>query len=101
MKTKITPLPDWCLTNLQPAFYDTESGSVLSLLSKIYGKINEVVAVTNEAYAYMDTHLDETINDLFEKGLEDGTFHSEFTLTYDGETETITLLDTLTANEES
>lgn len=100
MKPKIEPLPHWVLTDLQPAFYDTESVTVLELLSKIYGKINEVVAMTNEATSYMYTNLDETITTLFQTELEKGTFVSEFTVDYDPETETITLENTLANSEE-
>lgn len=107
MKTRVTPLPHWVLTDLQPAFYDTESGSVLSLLAKIYGKINEVIDEVNfqdreiaDAIGYMKTNLTATVQELFEEGLEAGTFHSEFSLTYDENTETITILDVLSGTED-
>jgi hypothetical protein len=100
MKTKIAPLPHWVLTDLQPAFYDTEAVTVLELLSKIYGKMNEVVDMTNEATIYMKDNLDKTVTELFEAGLESGTFYSEFDLDYDPETETITLTNVLRSAEE-
>lgn len=100
MKPKITPLPHWVLTDLQPAFYDTEAVTVLDLLSKIYGKVNEVVENTNEAITYMETNLNKTVTDLFEEGLEEGTFYSEFNVDYDPTTETITLTNVLSSSEE-
>lgn len=101
----IKPLPHWVLTDLQPAFYDSEAGSVLSLLSKIYGKIEEVVTTVNlqsdkiaEAVEYMQTNLEETVTKLYEDSLEEGTITSEFTITYDSETETLNIVDTLVSN---
>jgi hypothetical protein len=102
MKPRIEPLPDWVLTNVQPAFYDTESVTVLSLLSKIYGKINELISSYNEyteetdakideAIAYMKTNLTETVSTLFEEALDNGDITASLTTTYDSTTESLTL----------
>lgn len=117
MKPRIAPLPHWVLTDLQPAFYDTEAGSVLELLSKIYGKIEELINDYNlfanevnshldaqdkeiaDSVQYMKDNLTDTVNELFEQGLEDGTFTSTFNITYDSETETLTINNELTSVE--
>lgn len=102
MNPRIEPLPDWVLTNTQPAFYDTESVTVLSLLSKIYGKINEVInsyneyteetdAKIDEAIAYMKTNLTETVSALFEKALDDGDITASLISNYDTTNESLTL----------
>lgn len=102
----IKPLPHWVLTENNFAFYDTEAVTVLELLSKIYGKIDEVVSVVNlqdseieDAIKYMKTNLVSTINTLFEEGLEAGTFTASVTITYNAEGESLTISDTLTESE--
>ena len=52
-------LPPWIETSLQPAFYDKESGTVLQQTSRMYAKVNEVVATVN--------HQNEVINDFIEQ----------------------------------
>ena len=77
----------------------------LSLLSKIYGKIEELVTTVNlqndkiaEAVEYMQTNLEETVTKLYEDSLDNGAITSEFTITYDIETETLNIVDTLVSN---
>lgn len=41
-------LPPWVETGLQPAFYDTESGTSLQQTARMYAKVNEVVASVNQ-----------------------------------------------------
>lgn len=60
----VRPLPHWCLTDLQPAFYDTESGSVLQLLSRIYPKIEELIANYNSFVDEINRYINE-----FETGM--------------------------------
>lgn len=52
-------LPPWVETNLQPAFYDRESGTVLQQTARMYAKINEIVKVINKYQDY-----DEAIKSL-------------------------------------
>lgn len=40
-------LPPWIETNLQPAFYDKESGTVLQQTARMYAKVNEVIQSVN------------------------------------------------------
>ena len=45
-------LPPWVETNLQPAFYDVESGTVLQQTARMYGKINEIIKIINDYRSY-------------------------------------------------
>ena len=40
---RIENLPNWCLVNKNPSFYDTESATVLEETSKLYGKMQELI----------------------------------------------------------
>lgn len=60
----IRPLPFWVLTDLQPAFYDSESGAVLQQLSRIYPKIQEVIDRYNDFVREVNRYIDE-----FETGI--------------------------------
>lgn len=44
---RIPQLPHWCLTDLNPAFYDTESLSVVEQTARLYGKMSELVSEYN------------------------------------------------------
>ena len=48
MKNFINFLPPWVETNIQPAFYDKESGSVLQQTARMYAKVNQLVRCFNE-----------------------------------------------------
>lgn len=66
-KYHIRPLPYWVLTDLQPAFYDSESGTVLQQTSRMYAKLQEALNEFNE-YAkeinrYITDFEDGIIND--------------------------------------
>ena len=41
-------LPPWVETNIQPAFYDKESGSVLQQTARMYAKVNCLVRMFNK-----------------------------------------------------
>lgn len=45
---KINFLPPWVETNLQPAFYDLESGTCLQQTSRMYAKVNQLIRSVNE-----------------------------------------------------
>lgn len=129
MIPRIKPLPHWVLTDLQPAFYDTEAVTVLELLSKIYGKIEELIndyngfsseiettvnefidivnnkldiqdEKINDAINYMKDNLIETVTSLYEAGFENGDYVSQVSLSYDEDTETIEILDTMEKAED-
>lgn len=40
---RIDLLPAWTLTDLQPAFYDSESATVLQQMAKVYAKMQELL----------------------------------------------------------
>lgn len=63
-KYHIRPLPYWVLTDLQPAFYDSESGTVLQQLSRIYPKIQELIDAYNQFVKEVNTYITE-----FENGI--------------------------------
>ena len=45
---RINFLPPWVETNLQPAFYDLESGTCLQQTARMYDKVNQLVRSVNE-----------------------------------------------------
>lgn len=65
-KYHIRPLPFWVLTDLQPAFYDSESGTVLQQLSRIYPKIQELIDAYNQFVKEVNTYISEFENGIIE-----------------------------------
>ena len=55
-------LPPWVETNLQPAFYDLESGTSLQQTARMYNKVNELVRCVNTQ--------NETIADYIQKFID-------------------------------
>lgn len=118
MIPRIKPLPHWVLTDTQPAFYDTEAVTVLELLSKVYGKIEELVDDYNkyveeldtkmneqdqeieEAIKYMKDNLIETVTNLYNEGFAEGYYVSLVGITYDDTNEELTIKDTLEKAED-
>lgn len=45
---RINFLPPWVETNLQPAFYDLESGTCLQQTSRMYAKVNQLIRSVND-----------------------------------------------------
>ena len=43
----IDNLPNWCLTNEQASFYDTESATAIEMAAKLYAKVNELINTQN------------------------------------------------------
>ena len=52
-------LPNWLLTGQRPAFYDTESVTVIELAANLQGKMNELI---NDYNAFVNT-INATILD--------------------------------------
>ena len=90
--SKINFLPPWVETNLQPAFYDLESGTCLQQTARMYNKVNELVRTANTqneniadyieqfnelhdyVYDYFDNlDVQEEINNKLDHMVEDGT----------------------------
>lgn len=51
-------LPPWVETNLQPAFYDAESGTVLQQTARMYAKINELIKSVNNMDKVIKEYVD-------------------------------------------
>ena len=64
LKYHIRPLPYWVLTDLQPGFYDSESGTVLQQLSRMYPKIQEIINRYNDFVRDVNRYIEE-----FETGI--------------------------------
>lgn len=63
-KYQIQFLPHWVLTDLQPAFYDSESGTVLQQSSRMYAKMQELIKTYNDFVREVNRYITE-----FEKGI--------------------------------
>lgn len=61
---RIDLLPVWTLTNLQSAFYDSESATVLQQMSKVYAKMQELL----KDYNAFVNEINTTITD-FQTGI--------------------------------
>ena len=48
MKNFINFLPPWVETNIQPAFYDKQSGTCIQQTARMYAKVNQLVRIANE-----------------------------------------------------
>lgn len=59
---RIDLLPAWTLTNLQPAFYDSESATVLQQMSKVYAKMQELLEDYNSFVKDINTTIDDFQN---------------------------------------
>lgn len=62
------PLPNWVITNTRPAFYDTESLTVIEAIGRLYGKIKEFEKIIeeqnetiDEAYKYLKDNIKDTV----------------------------------------
>lgn len=59
MKNFINFLPPWVETNIQPAFYDKESGSVLQQTARMYAKVNQLVRIANEQWKSIQDYINQ------------------------------------------
>jgi len=59
-------LPPWVETNIQPAFYDKESGSVLQQTARMYAKVNCLVRMFNK----LSKETKETVEEYISKFIE-------------------------------
>jgi hypothetical protein len=112
MKSFINFLPPWVETNIQPAFYDKESGSVLQQTARMYAKVNQLVRHFNclaketketvdeyiakfvELKDFVDDYFDnldvqEEINNKLDSMVEDGTLATLFEQSVGAKTTTI------------
>lgn len=69
---RINFLPPWVETNLQPAFYDLESGTCLQQTARMYNKVNQLIRSVNEQnekiadYIQQFIDLHEFVDDYFD-----------------------------------
>ena len=54
---RIDLLPAWTLTNFQPAFYDSESATVLQQMAKVYAKMQELLRDYNSFVNEINTTI--------------------------------------------
>lgn len=64
MREKMTQLPHWCITDLQPAFYDTDSRTAVEQTGILYAKVKELIDIYNAFVDKVNEHIEE---------FEDGT----------------------------
>ena len=120
---KVYPLPHWIVADTLPAFYETEGATAIQMVAKLYQKVKELIESFNdmvtdyttfktevndnladmndrldEAIAYMQTHLVETLTALFQQALDDGTIQVALINTYDEENESLELTVGLVAD---
>ena len=63
-------LPPWIETNMQPAFYDKESGTCLQQTARMYDRVNMLVRMFNKLAKQTKTEIESfetTINDTVEE----------------------------------
>lgn len=61
---RIDLLPVWTLTNLQPAFYDSESGTALQQEARVYAKMQELIKDYNSFITKINIYIKD-----FESGI--------------------------------
>ena len=59
-------LPPWVETNLQPAFYDKESGTVLQQTARMYSRVNMLIRLFNK----LAKNTKETVEDYIQQFVE-------------------------------
>lgn len=60
----IKHLPHWVLTDLQPAFYDVESGTTIQQTARMYSKMEELIDIYNEFVTKINRYITD-----FESGI--------------------------------
>lgn len=90
MKNFINFLPPWVETNIQPAFYDKESGSCLQQTARMYAKVNQLVRIANEQW--------ETIQDYINQFIELRNFCEDYFENLDVQNEINNKLDEMVNN---
>ena len=62
----IKHLPHWVLTDLQPAFYDVESGTTLQQTARMYAKIQDLIDIYNEFVTKINRYITDFENGIIE-----------------------------------
>lgn len=63
MITRLKPLPDIALTNLQPAFYDVESVTAVQMVSKFYKYLQDMIEDYNSFVNEVNEEITRFEND--------------------------------------
>lgn len=58
----IKKLPHWVITNLRPAFYDTDSGTAIEQTALVYKKMQELIDNYNSFVDEINNTIDEFIS---------------------------------------
>ena len=90
MSNFINFLPPWVETNMQPAFYDKQSGTCLQQTARMYNKVNELVRIANEQW--------ETIQDYINQFIELKDYVEDYFDNLDVQTEINNKLDAMVNN---
>ena len=61
---RIASLPNWCITDLNPAFYDTESRTAIEQTARLYAKMQELICDYNDYVNKLNNYIKD-----FEDGL--------------------------------
>lgn len=61
MKNFINFLPPWVETNVQPAFYNKESGTCIQQTARMYAKVNQLVRIANEQWETIQDYINQFI----------------------------------------
>ena len=59
---RINFLPPWVETNLQPAFYDLESGTCLQQTARMYAKVNQLIRSVNDQNETIADYIQQFID---------------------------------------
>ena len=87
-------LPPWVETNIQPAFYDKESGSVLQQTARMYAKVNCLVRMFNK----LSKETKETVDEYIAKFVELKDFVDTYFENLDVQEEINNKLDAMVAD---
>ena len=60
----IRPLPHWVVTDLHPAFYDTESATAIEMVAKLYAKMQELIKKYNSFVDKINQAIKDYENDM-------------------------------------
>ena len=102
LKSNVSPLPHWVLTDNHPSFYDSESVTAISMIAKIYPKIEELIAdyervvnelneTNTEAINYMKNNIIETTKNVFKDAMQEKIIDTDLINIYDSENESLVL----------
>lgn len=96
MSKLIENMPNWCITDKHPAFYDTESATAIEQTAKLYGAMQNLIDTFNnntqeqdgkiaEAIKYMKETIIETSTKIINENIANGKI--KIKLLYNKETE--------------